>query len=112
MKLAINWKPYLIVSLILSIVTVFFNWRIGLGFLIGTCFNFFNLFLIEKKFPKLDSKKKTLSIAIAIMLFQGLLIAIMAVATYFIGGLACFLASFAGMIIPHFYFIITSLFKK
>lgn len=111
MRMAINWKPYLIFSVVISIIMAILNWKIGVGYLIGTIMNFFNLFLINKKFPKLDGKKKTVSIALIVMLFQGLLTAIMAIVTYLIGGLPCFLSSFAGMIVPHFYFVLMSLKK-
>lgn len=111
MKTVVNWKPYLIIAGVISLIATILNWKIGVGYLIGTIFSFFNLFLINKKFPKLDGKKKTVSIALLVMLFQGLLTAIMAVITYLIGGLSCFLSSFAGMIMPHFYFIFVSLKK-
>lgn len=107
----VTWKPYLIFAIIASLIAVIIKLEIGVGFVIGTVFNFINLFLIDKKFPSLDSKKKTISIALIIMLFQGLVTVVMAISTYFIGGLPCFFAGFAGMIIPHFYFVFKSFIK-
>lgn len=112
MKTAINWKPYFICAGILSIVVAVFNWKIAVGFVIGTIFNFINLFLSSKKFPRLDGKAKAVGSALAVMTLEGLITVGMAIGTYFIGGIPCFLAGFAGMILPNLYFFIVGSISK
>lgn len=107
-----SFKVYFIIALVISAIAAIFNWKLGLGFALGTIVSYLNLFLNEKKFPTLDGKKKTISIALTVIVIQGLLTIALALATYFIAGLSCFLAGFAGMIIPNFVFIIMGSIKK
>lgn len=102
----IKWKNYLIAALVFTVVSVFFKWPIALGYSLGTVIYFVNLYLAEKKFPKLEGKMETVSKALLVMLLQGGLTALMAILTYMIGKLPCFFAGFGAMIVPNIYFFI------
>ncbi|MDO4500793.1 MAG: ATP synthase subunit I [Erysipelotrichaceae bacterium] len=102
----INWKKYQIFAVVFSLISLFFNWTIGLGFAVGTLIYFINLFISSKKFPRLDGKPEVILRALSVMLVQGILTILMAIGTYYVGKLPCFFAGFAAMIVPNIYFFI------
>lgn len=106
-----NFKPYLIGVLIVSALSCIFSYKIAIGILIGTAYFFISDKLNQNKFPKLNSKSLAVGKVFLIIFIQFLLITVFAVASYYIGGLYCFFGTFAGITIPHIYFIIVELKK-
>ena len=102
----ISWKYYLIFVVIVSIISLFFDYNITIGIILGTLVYFLNLKLAEKKFPNLNDKTKAISGALLVISLQGILTVVMALATWFIGKLPCFLTGFVSMIVPNIYFFI------
>lgn len=111
MSSSFNWKPYCIGVLIVALLSCIINWRIGLGIILGSIYFYLNDKLNQKKFPHLDSKLKVTGSLFLIILLQFMMICGIALLSYRIGGLYSFFGAFAGMTIPHFYFIIVELTK-
>lgn len=106
-----NFKPYLIGVLIVSVLACIFSYKISIGILIGTAYFFISDKLNQYKFPKINSKGIAVGKVFLIIFIQFLLITIVAVSSYYIGGLYTFFGTFAGITIPHIYFIIIELKK-
>lgn len=106
-----NWKPYYIVVGIIAILSCLINWKIGLGIVVGSIYFYFNDLLNQKKFPEFDSKGKAAGKVFVIILLQFLMISLVAIFCYYVGGLYSFFGAFGAMIAPHFYFIIKELLK-
>jgi len=103
---SINWKPYVVFIGILSLFSLLFDLKITLGIVLGSIVYFLNLFISSKKFPNLNDKNIAVAGALIAMVFEGILTVILGIGTYLIGGLKCFVSSFAFMIIPNIYFFI------
>ena len=101
-----NWKPYYIGVLVVSIIACIFSWKVALGIIMGSIYFYLNDKLNQKRFPKLDGKGKVIGSVMLIIFVQFLMICFVAIASYKIGKLETFFGAFAGMTIPHFYFII------
>lgn len=106
-----NWKPYLIATAIVALLSCVFSYKIAIGIVIGTLYFFLNNKLNEKKFPHFDGKTKVVGIVFLIIILQFIMIVALAMLSYYIGGLYSFFGAFAGMCIPHIYFIIVELKK-
>ena len=107
-----SWKNYWIFSIIVVVVTTIINWKIGVGFAIGTIAYFLKDKLLSKRFPHLDSNLQAFSSLAFYMFMQGVIIAATAIACWFIGKFPCFIAGFAGLILPINYFIVKGMIKK
>ncbi|GEM_PF-5658974 len=101
-----DWKKYLIIVSVIAVISVFFNYLITVGIVLGTLCYFVNLKLAEKKFPRLDQKSVAVGGALAVIFAEGLITCIMAAGTWFIGRMPCFIGGFAAMIVPNIYFFI------
>mgnify|MGYP003328398672 CR=1 FL=1 len=107
-----NWKPYYVGAAIIAALSCLFSWKIGLGIVLGSIYFYFNNLLNAKKFPKLDGKGKVIGSLFLIITIQFIAIVVIALISYYIGGLYSFFGAFAGMTIPHFYFIIVEIIKS
>lgn len=107
-----NWKPYIIVIIVISCLSCLINWRIGFGICLGSLYFFLNDKLNQKKFPNLDGKGKAISKVFLIIFLQFIMIVAVALFSYYVGKLYSFFGTFAGMTVPHFYFIIKELVKS
>lgn len=101
-----NWKPYYIATSVVALISVVVSWKIGLGIVLGSIYFYFNDLLNQKKFPSLDNKMKVRGSLFLIITVQFISIVAIALFSYKVGGLYSFFGAFAGMIFPHFYFII------
>lgn len=106
-----NWKPYYIVVAIVSIASCIVSWKIGFGIILGSVYFYFNNLLNEKKFPKLDNKSRVIGSLFLVIIVQFIMIVAIALLSYYVGGLYSFFGAFAGMSIPHIYFIIKEITK-
>ena len=106
-----NFKPYLIGVLVVSALTCIFSYKIAIGIVLGTIYFFISDKLNQKKFPNLNSKSIAVSSVLLIGFIQFILIVAVALLSYYIGGLYSFFGAFAGITIPHIYFIIVELKK-
>lgn len=106
-----NWKPYYIGAAIVAALSCIVSYKIGLGIVLGSIYFYFNDLLNQRKFPSLNSKFKVTGTLFLIMIVQFVAIVAVALISYKIGGLYSFFGAFAGMTIPHFYFIITEILK-
>ena len=104
-----NWKPYYIGAAIVALFSCLFSWKIGFGIALGSLFFFINDKLNQKRFPSLDSNSKAIGSIIGIGFIQFIMIAIVAIISYYVGKLPAFFGAFAGMTIPHFYFMFKEL---
>ena len=105
------WKPYLFFVGILALITLVINYKITIGLVLGTLYYFLNDKLIVKKVPSLDSKLKVTGSFLVIGIVQFILITAVALLSYWIGGLYSFFGSFAGITMPHFYYLIKQIFS-
>lgn len=112
MSKELNYKPYLIVVSIICGLICIFSYKIALGLALGTAYFFISDKLNQYKFPNLNSKGLAISKVFLIIFVQFILIVAVAFVSYYIGGLYSFLVSFAGITIPHIYFIIVELKKS
>ena len=104
-----NWKSYYVVVAVIAIFSCLFSWKIAFGIVLGSLYFFVNDKLNQKRFPKLDSNSKAIGSIIGIGFIQFIMIVIVALLSYYVGRLQAFFGTFAGMTIPHFYFIIKEL---
>lgn len=106
-----NWKPYYIAAFAVAAASCIISWKIGFGIVLGSVYFYFNNLLNQKKFPRLDSKSVAIGSLFLIIAIQFVAIVAIALLSYFVGGLYSFFGAFAGMTIPHFYFIIKEITK-
>lgn len=111
MSREIDFKPYLLLILVICVITCIFSYKIAAGLILGTVYFFISDKLNQRKFPKLDSKGIAVANVFLIIFIQFILILGVALVSYYIGGLYSFLVSFAGITFPHAYFIIVELMK-
>ena len=107
-----NWKPYYIGVAIIVAISAIVNIKVGIGYATGSIFYYLNDRLNLKKFPSLDATGKAVGSMLLIMAVQGILVIIAGLTSWFIGKLPCFLACFAGLIIPSVYFFFMSYKKR
>ena len=106
-----NWKPYYVVVFLISLLSCIVSWKIGFGIILGSIYFYLNNIFNAKKFPHLDGKGKVVGSLFLIVFLQFIAIAGVALLSYYVGGLYSFFGAFAGMSIPHIYFIIRELTK-
>ena len=106
-----NYKTYLFCVVIISAIFCFFSYKNAICLLLGTAYFFISDALNQWKFPRMNSKSIAIGKVFLVIFIQLILITGVAIASYFIGGIPSFLVSFAGIIIPHIYFIIVELRK-
>lgn len=111
MSKGFNWKPYLIGLATVTLISCIFSLKVALGIVLGTMYFFLNDKLNQKKFPHFDGKTKVIGIVFLIIILQFIMIVAVAMFSYYVGGLYSFFGAFAGMCIPHIYFIIVELKK-
>lgn len=111
MSKELNFKPYLIVVAIICGIICIFSYKVAFGLVLGTVYFFISDALNQNKFPNLNSKGEAVAKVLLISFVQFILILGVALLSYFTGGLYSLLVSFAGITIPHIYFIIVELKK-
>lgn len=111
MSTELNFKPYLICVSIVSILSCFFSYKVGLSIILGTSYFFISDRLNHYKFSRINDKTIAIGKIFLILIIQLILIVAVAYFSYRIGGLVTFFATFAGIIIPHIYFIIVEVRK-
>ena len=104
-----NWRPYCIGASIVALFSCLFSWEVAFGIVLGSFYFFINDKLNQKRFPKLDSSGKAIGSIIGIGFIQFVMIVIVALLSYYVGKLPAFFGAFAGMTIPHFYFMFKEL---
>ncbi|MDO5440860.1 MAG: hypothetical protein Q4F12_04915 [Erysipelotrichaceae bacterium] len=111
MNKTFNWRPYYIGACIVALIICIFSYKIAFGIVLGSAYFYLSNVLNQKKFPSLDSKSKAIGSLMVILFVQFVMIVACALLSYYFGGLESFFGTFAGMVIPHFYFIIKELFN-
>ena len=106
-----NYKPYLICVLALSLIICIFSYKSAICLLLGTAYFFISDKLNQWKFPSLNSKGLAVGKVFLVIFIQFILIVGVALSSFYIGGIPSLLVSFAGITIPHIYFIIAELRK-
>ena len=106
-----NYKPYLFCIFATSAIICIFSYKNAICLLLGTTYFFISDILNQWKFPNINNKSIAIGKVFLVIFIQLILIVGVAIASYFIGGIPSFLVSFAGIIIPHIYFIIVELRK-
>lgn len=111
MSAELNFKPYLICVFIVSVLSCIISYKVGFSIILGTLYFFISDKLNHYKFSKINDKRIAIGKIFLILFIQLILIILVAYFSYRIGGLVTFFAAFAGIIIPHIYFIIVELRK-